>query len=413
MSTPTVTDISNGYRLSWVEEGIEVTVSRIHQHKDGRVTAEIFYTNLPKKDTEPRKPFLPARQVNLLSDRSLRDVAKTLEERWSDRDYWSRLVEQTAHYTLTRLREGEPSVEIQSDRDAEPQPLEYLLWPIIPKCKPVMLFGEGGTGKTQFAALLMLCVTLPWADNPFGLVTNGHCTRTLVLDWENEAADWQRLTSDMCRGLDQTNIAFRHRRCVSTFSDDLEAIQREVRDHAIDMVIIDSVGEACGGDLKEEEGATKLFRGLRSMPGVTPILIHHQSKTQDEKKKTPFGSAYFWNMSRSIWEIRHTQEPGEHELDIGIFHRKANFSERFKPIGLHFSYEQGVAVKLTSLLTVPGLSSQLSASTRILSYLKSGKANNGQISKALDLGESTVSMALTRLRGKGQVDKWGAEWGLV
>lgn len=412
MSKPVISAAGSGYRFLWADEKIEAIISRLHQHKDGRVTAEVLL-----QLTEGANRHLAQRSLNLQSDRALKDLRLTLEALY-DTGNWQTLIEQLAVRSIERFRQGEPAVDIMTDLDQAPASVSYLLHPLILANRPTMLFGQGGSGKTLVAALTLVVAFLPWADNPFGWQTNGKQNNVLVLDWENEAEDWRRLTGYLCRGLGLANVAFRHRRCVQPCAEDIDAIQRETQENNISLVIIDSVGEAAGGgegNLSENQAALQLFRSLRSVANVSPLLVHHTSKAADNTK-TPYGSVYFWNMCRSVWEVRGSQEPGSNRLDVGLFHRKANFSRLFSPLSLSFEFEPdgAITVHRGDLTEVTSFRELLSDKAKITAALREvgTMMTMLELVEASGVKQSTVNQTLYRLKRVNAVVNVGGKWGL-
>ncbi len=162
MSKPEIKDVPGGYRFTWLQEKVTALVSHVNQHRDGRISAEVKVELL-----EAANPHVAQRQFpNLQADRTLKDFQSTLEGVY-DGIQWQTIVEQLSLYTVERLRQGEPATEVMTDiEDPMQEDVRYLLSPLLLEHKPVMLYGEGGAGKTQLAALTLVCVSLPWWDNP-------------------------------------------------------------------------------------------------------------------------------------------------------------------------------------------------------------------------------------------------------
>jgi hypothetical protein len=102
------------------------------------------------------------------------------------------------------------------------------------------------------------------------------------------------------------------------------------------FVIIDSALAACGGDPSSPEVTGQYFRDLRQL-NVTSLTLAHNSKNSTGEK-TIYGSVFWSNFARSVWELKKNQEMEEDFLDIGLFCRKSNLSRLFSPIGLRFTY---------------------------------------------------------------------------
>lgn len=407
MSKPEIIDVPGGYRFTWQSEKVTALVSHLHQHRDGRVSAEVRVSLL-----EAANNHVAQRQFsNIQGDRGLKDFRSTLEEVYNGIQ-WQTIVEQLAVYTVERLRQGEPATEVVTAiEDPLQEDVRYLLAPLLLEHKPVMLYGEGGSGKTQLAALTLVCVSLPWYNNALGLTT-AERSNCLVLDWENEVTDWRRLVNSICRGMELPNVAFWHRRCVQPLADDMEAVQNMVAEHQIGYIIMDSLGEAAGGgdgNLSENQSALRFFHSLRGLERVTPFLIHHTSKTQ-EGHKTPYGSVYFFNMARSVWEIKAQREPGSPRLDIGLFHRKANFSQFSHPLSYRLQYSAGgIAIHRSEVAEM--FEDQLTETGRLKSLLRHGSKTVAQIMEETGKTDTAVRSLLNKY--KDTFVRQGDGWALA
>lgn len=406
MTLPTFEESTGTYRLTWEEEHLKIAVSRIRQHNDGRVVGEItITTNAPGYN-----PLLHRAQFNFTSSRSRADLAKMMEKRYSEAD-WDNTLEQLSYYILDRVRRGEPVKEIRTTDDIKPP--DYLLWPIIPLNQPTVIFGDGGVGKSYLALVFALCIELPWEDNPFGLVTKSEPTRTLLLDYETDESEVAWRLKCLKQGMSLPDLSLNYRRCALPLVDDLEQIQESVSSTGADFVIVDSIGAACGSDLNAAETAIRLFGALRQLK-KTSLLISHTSKDQITKTKTIFGSAYFHNFARSIWEMKKVQEMEESIVSIGLFHKKSNLSKLYHPIGFKMTFgENEVAVESEDVRTVAEFLEVLSNSARIEELLKSGPMVLPEIAKELDLNKEVARATLNRMKAKGKSTKVGDKWGLA
>jgi len=91
------------------------------------------------------------------------------------------------------------------------------------------------------------------------------------------------------------------------------------------MIVVDSLGLATGGGLDEAESVLAYFGALRWI-GITSLTITHTNK-----EGTIFGSVYTLNCGRSIWELKKSGNEGDENIDVGLWHRKANIVAKQKP----------------------------------------------------------------------------------
>ena len=277
---PTLTELPGRLNLTWEEDvKIAISVSRCREHKDGRVTGEIQVASTAQ---EP-PAHLHRAQFNFSSSAARAALAKSMKAQAPDVD-WTEILEQLAFYTLEWLRQGEPTEEIWTTEEI--QPPEYLLYPIMPSNQPTLIYGDGGVGKSLLALMFSLVIELPWHDNPFRLRTLERTTNVLYLDWETDRQETAWRLKCLQRGLGLPDIWINYRRCTLPLADDIEGIRKALS--GSNVIVVDSVGAACGGDLNSAEVAIRFFGALRQLD-VTSLLISHISKDQLSKKKTAYG----------------------------------------------------------------------------------------------------------------------------
>jgi len=406
VSIPEVSAKGNTYTLKWVEEHLQIVVSHIHAHKDGRVTSELVITT----DREDYNyPHLLQTSFNLTAARSRTELAKKLATKYEEvnQENFDYILEQLCLRVLERFRAGEEVVELWTNEEiATPS---YKLAPLLAENKANILFGDPGSGKSTLALLFAVILQLPWQDNPFGLQPKS--SKVLYLDWETDHADMSYVLSSLIHGLDLPEFFISYRRCFMRLADDIEPIRKIVEDGGIDTVIIDSAGLACGGDLNLPEPVTMFFSALRSL-STTSIIIHHTTK-EAKRHKSPFGSHYFVVQARTIYEIRSSQEPDSNVLHVGLFHYKKNIGGKINPMGFRFTYEGNVIyTELEDVKNVPAFSGDLPVSIQIKEELNDGPKTIVELAELLDKKQDTISRTMRRLRDGGSVvklpeHKWG------
>lgn len=124
MSIPKVSQIPSGYLFEWVEEKLKIEVSHIHQHRDGRVGAELLVK------TAASEHLHRCQVSNLLSSRLKSEFSKTMNDTRFNAE-WAVIIEQLAELALNQIREGEPAKFITTSQEIKP--VEYLIYPLIPQ----------------------------------------------------------------------------------------------------------------------------------------------------------------------------------------------------------------------------------------------------------------------------------------
>ena len=397
MSIPNVTEIANTYFFEWKDENLTISVSRLREHSDGRITGEV---NI--RTTAPGiAPHLHQAQFNFVSTRSRQELARAMYERYNLVN-WVPILEQLCVITLKRLRQGEPVHFLSTETDAAPP--GYLISPILPLAQPTTIFGLPGTGKSYLALLLALTAAIPWEDNPMGFEVPAGANPVLYLDYETSKDETHWRLKKLARGTGLGPTIISYRRCSKPLSEDMEGIQRAVFEASAKLIIIDSLGGACGGDLYVPEPALRFFSALRKL-NTTSLIVAHTSK-ESAKEKSILGTVYFTAYSRQIFETRLVQEPEETEVSIGLFHRKSNSDKLLRPIGLHIFFdEEQTRIEKQDVRSIADFLEHLSLSERAMEYLREGPAPLAEISEALGKSKETMRVILKRLEDKKQITR--------
>ena len=200
----------------------------------------------------------------------------------------------------------------------------YQVWPLLPSHQPTIIYGQGGIGKSWLAAYLCALV-----DNR--LTVNGLSAdygRSLYVDWETDKATIEGRAWGIKQGEPQIapDWALAYQRAHGPLVEWIDELATHVEREQFDLVVLDSVGLALGGDANDAQTVLAFFDALRQLEATT-LLIDHMTKGSDSQERGVFGSAYKRNSARSLWEMRQA----EGELTMGLYHRKANNSKLSPP----------------------------------------------------------------------------------
>jgi hypothetical protein len=202
-----------------------------------------------------------------------------------------------------------------------------------------------------------------------------------------------------------------YRRMTTTLADSVESLQQIIGDNQVKLLIIDSLGPAARGNLNDPEPAIKYHEALRKL-GITSLTLAHNSKDQFTRKRTIFGSVFFTNLARSVWECKAEQETGEDEAIISLKHTKANLSRLHPPLGYRFTFTDKSITICKADLRDTGLSGELPLSVRIKGLLRGGAMPIKDIAGALEANEASIKTVIYRLAKKDITVKIGESWGL-
>ena len=395
-----------GYSFSWPDRFISISVKRLRDHSDGRLTGEVAITT-----TAPGYgPLLHRALFNFSSTTARRQLIKEMESKY-EWVPWPEVLEELCDRVLNAYREGEPIILITSEDEVKP--LEYLIEPIVPLKKPTVIFGDPGSGKSQLCVILNILIAIPWTDNPLRLKAPSKPITALFCDYEADVEDICRQIKALSRGMELPTIPLYYRRCTLPIADDIESIRNHIESIGAKAIFIDSISLAAGGDLNKIEIATAYFRTLRQLK-VTSISVGHTSKDRESKIKTILGSVLFEAGARNIFEIRAREDEDKNVLDLALLHRKANLDRKTKPLGYRITYsEEGTTIAWHDPKSVPEFVERMGTNWRIIELLKEGPRTSKEIREILHVTADSCRVALNRLKAKNIVIKSGDKWGLL
>lgn len=255
------------YVGTYADGAVEVRIEKLHRSSGELKGMLAVHAN--------GRPILYGSQ-NLSAPRSREGTARLVAERTRKLGLaldWSEVMETFCVKVLDAEAQGEPFVTVGTRPKREATP--YLLYPMLPRDRATIVFGQGGTGKSFLAAAVAVSVAtgLPVVQG-WHIGTPGP---VLVLDWEADSDEWNDRVAMVAHGIDSHPPLIHYRNCIGSLADQVEDVSRHVAQHGIALVIVDSVGMATptgreGGDANE--GALRLFAALRELR-CTALLIDH------------------------------------------------------------------------------------------------------------------------------------------
>lgn len=401
MNKPAITEGIGFINYAWPELGLRVIAERYTD--DGYAELSFYSAN------GANESLLHTTRVNLLATPTMNSLAKRLEKNSADIP-WTDVLAYITGKTIEIARRGEPAEEIWPSEDDDLTP-SYLLEPILYLNHPAVIFGDYGSLKSLFSLATAYVVQLPYHDNNLGLITAKESTKCLYLDYEDDHSSFRRRWSALERGFSKGAMPILYRRMTAPLADSVDQLRRIKDDKDISLLIVDSLGPAARGNLNDPEPAIRYHAALRQL-GVTSLTLAHTSKDQLTKRRTIFGSVFFTNLARSVWECKAEQETGEDEAVISLKHTKANLSRLHSPLGYRFTFEdKAIRLEKTDLRDT-GLSGELPLSLRIKDLLRGGAMTVKEIAEVLEANEASTRTIINRLAKKGILVKVGESWGL-
>jgi len=402
---PQIEEQIDGYLFRW--DDISIKAQRVNLHRDGKITGDITIQTT-HKDYSPI--LMPSTQINFSAEQTRTRLIKNLNEKFAQFD-WAIIIDELAHYVQQFARQGEPIKELWTYEDV--QPPEYLLEPILFKGLPTVIFGEKGAHKSILSLVFYTCLILPWHDNPLGIKVPARSVKPLILDWESEANIVQYQAKKLQEGMGLPSFPIYYRRCILPLAADIEQIVQHKNEIGAQVVILDSLGAAAGGDLKAAETAMNFYTALRKLK-TTALIIGQTSKDEESKRKSIFGSVYFTYYSRSIWELCKAEPVSDNDVNIALFHKWANLTALQKPIGFTFHYNQNKTQVERTPVNISEFRAKISASNTVLEILKQGALSANEIAEQTNSSTTEIRVALSRLKKKSKVIQLeDARWGLT
>jgi hypothetical protein len=351
-------------------------------------------------------------RINVYSNSSKETYARALTSAFGKEISWIMVLSQVCSafskaYKETMLE----SVKKKSQIIA--RGTNYLITPFIEENSPNIIFGKGGSGKT-FLALRMAMSLASGAT--FLAETPTKKVKTLFLDYENSESTFSHRINQMasyCHGydLEHEDNLFYYSPGGIPLHELKDTLKILISKNDIDLLIIDSAALACGGAPEDAQNAIRFFNAINSL-GITSLVIAHETKA--ENGNYVFGSVFFHNSARNIWNVKVDREQEDNVIHVGLLHRKSNNDRLQSPKAARIYFGDGF-VDINQENSLDRFSEEFGLKTRILSLLKSGPKTLDEIASDLSgSNKNTIKSRLNELRNSGKV--FGLEhgtWGLV
>ena len=344
--------------------GIDVTVGRVTRDYARSPQAEVII-DVDDKLAPERGPRVFRGRLGLLSRSGIKGCVDTLKRRVPS-EPWEDIIDNVCDRALDNQRTKLKPKIVGLKEPKRKRPV-YQVWPLLPSRQMTLIYGQGGIGKSWLA--LYLCALV---DN--GLTANGLNAdpgNSLYVDWETDRDTLEARAWAIKRGEPEIGDGWglRYQSAQGPLVDWIDDLANHVARENFDLVVIDSVGMALGGDAGNDEKVLTFFTALRQIE-ATILLVDHMTKGPDSEERGAFGSIYKRNQARSYWEMRQSQNG---EMTMGLYHRKANNSRLSPPVGLSLEIveDDDYAIKSASFSRCdvtddPELAKGISAPLRVL-----------------------------------------------
>lgn len=366
----------DGFVFTWADLPYMVSLSRIRESSSRGTSSEIQITTT---NGSGKAKTLTHQSFNLLSSRGR--LAKELSAHHEAP--WPSMLEQVCILALRQLRQGEPIESLTPTE--EDHPAWFVLNPLLYDKNPTVLYGPGDSLKSFFA-LFCGCLLASGLSGP-QLAVSPDPWRVLFLDWEMSVQDVRGRVKLLKAGEPRLTREPDYRRCYQPLADDLSELKKVVSEGGYDVLIIDSLAMAAGGqELERADSAIRFNAALRSL-NCTSLIIGHTPKPQeDQKERHLYGSVFFHNLCRVSWECRREGQT------IGLYQKKNNLGPKHDPLGFRMELDhERCVITEANLADDEVLCSALPLKDRITTALRE---HPGQTAKelALNLNEKYPSV---------------------
>lgn len=406
LTKPVVTYAEDVHTYQWEQEGVSAVLERFQESGDD-IRAELT-VNSSHPTTGGQLYF---GRLLLMGPRSRSDVRVALEKRDPAPD-WGGMLEQIVTLSLRRYREGPPAVDLWQD---ELGPVgRYLVRPFIFDDSVNLIYGSGDSGKSMLTLLMAIAVAS--GQEVSGLVAE-RTGPVLYLDWEDSPSTHQERLYGLCAGagvaLDSGLVMYR--RMTASLKESAREVRKDIAASGAVLVIVDSLGMACGGDPSDAGGIIQAMLAARSL-GVPVLAIHHIAK-EAKDKSTPYGSVYASNEARMSWYVESERDDGV--LTMVLTNYKSNRGARHDRQSYRFTFTENDREEIERIAVQPlTFSASKTVGTggqkwKIAEYLRGhGAQDVNTIAAALGFAAATTRTVLNRADGELFV-RIGGGWGLL
>ena len=406
-SIPEVRNRPGGWEFIWGEKEdvpVRIRLERLREHSDS-ITAEFWAEQ--GKDWEH---ILGGLRINLVSASARATVSKALKELKQDLD-WGKMVEQVCVSALQRFRRAEALLRIG---DMPITPIQYILDPVLPQNMITLLFGYGGSTKSTIA--LFWGALVQSGAQILGLKPVQ--SPVLILDWETDENIINTTQKSIFAGNDLPGSPdFFYRRLRRPLLERFEDIQADVQREKIGLVIVDSLGKACGGERELKENSLPTMAALGEL-ATTVLLINHRPRSEEGRGKGSYGSVYVENDVRQAFRVEIETQTEPNEADVSLFHFKHNLTPALPPFSYKITWDEfwGIKFQKQDIANLPDVRIHLHAVSQIEIALRvNAQMTFSQLLEETGLKEPALRQTLRRYKGKKFVELGGSPplWGLV
>lgn len=323
------------------------------------------------------------RRINLLSETAVTGLVRSLKDRHGSTVAWAEVIDDMC------IMLGNAFSELDVFIDAATIPpsagVKFLVDKLIVLNEENMLYGRREAGKTYLA--LALAAAVAHEQDALGDATT-RPGAVIWLDYETNRDTFGFRLRRVCDqwGMTPSPDRIFYMRAAAPVAEMVEVLKAKIESAGIVLMVIDSMGRAAGGDLRDQQTVQTFFAALRRL-NVTSITLAHTKK--DDDPDAPFGSVYVVNEPHGmVWYGFKSSSSSLDEIIMGLVNKKSSDFSRPEPhaVSMQFTGNAGaVYVSHTALSRVPDFASRKdSLQERIAQLLRTV---NGGPKSAQDLAD--------------------------
>lgn len=270
---PVVSESIGRVTYLWKDLSLRIVADRITETG----IAELWFY---RTDTQA---LMHTTKANLLSTPTMNQIAKRMTGH-STEIPWPQILTYITAQTMEFSRRGEPGSIISPNLETVKHP-GYFISPIIMCGVPSVIYGDKGVNKTTLALACLGLVSLGCKQTNFGLYASRQGNAAL-LDWESTRDLTEYTLGRLISGDTVPYFDLPYLRCRQPLAEDIDRISNFLASNKIELIAIDSLGQAAGGDKYDSAGkasALRFFEALRQL-NVTSLIIAQNAKGEDNKK---------------------------------------------------------------------------------------------------------------------------------
>ncbi|MDZ4245663.1 MAG: AAA family ATPase, partial [Dehalococcoidia bacterium] len=405
---PELTPGPNTLSLLYKALNIEIRTARLTETSRGRVLGEVeIIRPIPDdpEDKEGETLLHVTTGFDFHSNSYRSDLIRSMAHKVNSLD-WQGLVEDICDRVIKHQRRGDPEAVIDVKKIVFHKP-SYLLYPYLPHGQPCIIVGKKKSLKTTLVMTMAVVLAGGWTSNPFGFIgVANHPHKILWLDWETDQEGFEYDLMRIIEGMGEKqdiadNIIYRH--CRGSLIDQVEQIKYLVNKYNIDLIILDSIAPASGGDIKNAETAIKYHSALRYLDRASCSLAH-PPKSELLTETTVTGAGQFEDLARIIWETKKEQEEDTETAHQAIFHLKPYKTGTMKPAGLRYEFsEDAIIIVQENPRLINSFKPRMSLNNQIFDLLRSGEKPIKDIQLTTGKPYTHVYNELKRMLAKGTI----------